>query len=294
MLRSLLFAPGDSEKKMLKASGIRADCVILDLEDSVAESRKPIAREMVRDFLNSKDNSNVAFYVRVNPLDSGLILNDLATVIPAKPDGIVFPKSNGVDDVITVSNYMDILEVEHGIERGSISMLPLISETAVAIFTMGEYVKSPERVSSLTWGAEDLGAAVGASANTLPNKDWTAPYQMTRALCLFAAHAARVQAIDTVMADFKDLSQLKKVCDDARRDGFTGKICIHPAQVDVINGAFSPSDEELSHAQAVVQAFESNPDAGTLQINGKMIDKPHLVLAERVIGLAKQIKAREI
>ena len=292
MLRSLLFAPGDSDKKMLKASTIGADCVILDLEDSVAEARKPLAREMVRDFLKAKTDSSVKFYVRVNPLDSGMILNDLATVIPAAPDGVVFPKSNGLDDVICVSHYMDVLEAEHGIAQSSIAMLPLISETAAAIFTMGQYVDSPKRVSSLTWGAEDLGAAVGASANTLPNKDWTAPYQMTRSLCLFAAHAAQVQAIDTVMADFRDLDQLRVVCDDARRDGFTGKICIHPAQVEVINKAFSPSLEELSHAKAVIEAFKNNPEAGTLQIDGKMIDKPHLVLAERVTALAEQIKSR--
>jgi citrate lyase subunit beta/citryl-CoA lyase len=289
MFRSLLFAPGDSEKKMLKASNVGADCVILDLEDSVVESRKPIAREMVTEFLKRGGNPEVSYFVRINPLDSGKFLQDLAAVVPAGPAGIVFPKSNGVQEALVIGNYIEVLEVEHGLPTDSVRLLPLVSETPTAIFTMGEYKDGPARMMGLTWGAEDLGAAVGASANLQSNKDWTSPYQMTRALCLFAAHAAKVQAIDTVMADFRDLDRLKVVCNEGRRDGFTGKICIHPAQVEVINEAYSPSSEELDHARAVIKAFVENPEAGTLQIEGKMIDKPHLVLAERVLAFAAEL-----
>ncbi|MEX2481527.1 MAG: CoA ester lyase [Gammaproteobacteria bacterium] len=292
MLRSLLFAPGDSDKKMTKASGIGADCVILDLEDSVAAQRKPVARGMVRDFLGGERPPGVALYVRVNPLDSGLILDDLAAVAPAAPDGIVLPKANGPQDLITVGHFLDILEAEHGLPAGAMHILPVATETAAAVFTLGDYACGVPRLSGLTWGAEDLGAAVGASANLDAHKDWTSPYQAVRALCLFGAHAADVQAIDTVMADFRDLERLEVVCNEARRDGFTGKIAIHPAQVEVINAAFSPSAAELEHARAVLALFAENPDAGTLQLDGKMIDRPHIVQAERIVALDELLAAR--
>ena len=281
MLRSLLFAPGDSDKKMAKASGIGADCVILDLEDSVAASRKPIARGMVGDFLRSETNPAVEYYVRVNPFDSGLTLADIAAIVPARPTGIVLPKADGPADLIKVANYIDVLEAEHDIEAGSIKILPVATETAAAVFTLGEYRHGLPRLSGITWGAEDLGAAVGASANLQADKDWTQPYQLVRSLCLFAGHAAGVQAIDTVMADFRDLDRLKVVCNEARRDGFTGKICIHPAQVDVINAAFSPSAEELAHARAVLQAFADNPATGPFPLHVQMINLPPPVQPQR-------------
>ena len=293
MIRSLLFAPGDDEKKMGKASSIGADCVILDLEDSVTETRKPLARDMVSQFLTTVIGSDVEFYVRVNPIDSKFCKQDIAKVLPSQPKGIVLPKANGPEDMGTVANYLDILEAEHGIELDSTKILPVATETAAAVFTLGAYANVTPRLSGLTWGAEDLGAAVGASVNLQPNKNWTTPYQMVRALCLFGAHAADVQAIDTVMADFRDLDQLKKVCDEARQDGFTGKIAIHPAQVPIINEFFSPTIEELQHAKAVLAVFEANPDAGTLQLEGKMIDRPHIVQAARIVKLAAQISARE-
>ncbi len=292
MLRSLLFAPGDSEKKMGKASSIGADCVILDLEDSVAAQRKPVAREMVRDFLRAGPNPAVDFYVRVNPLDSGLILHDLAGVVPAAPKGIVLPKVNGLDDLRRVSHCIDVLEAEHDLPAGSVRIILVATETAAAVFTLGEYRHDPGRIAAMTWGAEDLGAAVGASTNLDANKDWTAPYQVVRAHCLFGAHAAGVQAVDTVMADFRDDARLRVVCDEARRDGFTGKIAIHPAQVPIINEAFTPSADELAHARAVLDAFAANPDAGTLQLDGKMIDRPHQLQAERIVALAEEIARR--
>ena len=291
-LRSLLFAPGDSEKKMAKASESGADCVILDLEDSVAASRKPIARDMVREFLKAGTNPKVEFWVRCNPLDGPYVLEDIAAVAPAAPKGIILPKTNGAEDIVKVSNFLDVLEAEHGITAGSIGILPVATETAAAPFGLGSYNKHTPRLRGLTWGAEDLGAAVGASSNLEANGQWTSPFVLVRALCLFAAHAAGVQAIDTVMADFRDLSGLERVCNEARRDRFTGKIAIHPAQVPVINQAFSPSDAEIAHARAVLDLFAANPDAGTLQLDGKMIDKPHEVQAKRIIAMAERLKAR--
>lgn len=292
MLRSLLFAPGDSDKKMAKAAATGADCVILDLEDSVVAARKPLAREMVRDYLRAGTDPVVEFWVRVNPLDSDMILADLAAVVPARPAGIVLPKANSPAELTTVAHYIDILEAEHGIPGGSVEILPVATETARAVFTLGEYRNDTPRLRGITWGAEDLGAAVGASANREPSGEWTAPYQLTRSLCLFAAYAAAVQAIDTVMADFRDLEGLERVCNAARRDGFTGKIAIHPAQVPVINAAFSPSAAELAHAQAVIDAFAAHPEAGTLNLDGNMIDRPHLTQAERIVALAKRLGAR--
>lgn len=291
-LRSLLFAPGDSDKKMAKASECGADCVILDLEDSVAASRKPIARQMVCEFLKAGTNPKVEFWVRCNPLDSLYVLQDIAAVAPAAPKGIILPKTNSADDLVQVSHFLDVLEAEHGLSAGSIGILPVATETAAAVFGLGSYSRTTPRLRGLTWGAEDLGAAVGASSNLEANGQWTSPYVLVRSLCLFAAHAAGVQAVDTVMADFRDLAGLERVCNDARRDGFTGKIAIHPAQVPVINQAFTPSAAEVAHAEAVLALFAANPDAGTLQMDGKMIDKPHEVQAKRIIAMAERLTAR--
>jgi citrate lyase subunit beta/citryl-CoA lyase len=291
MLRSLLFAPGDSEKKMAKAAGTGADCVILDLEDSVAASRKPTAREMTRDYLRAGTDPAVQFWVRVNPLDSAYVLADLAAVVPAAPAGIILPKADSPADLTRVAHCIDVLEAEHGLPPGAIGILPVATETAAAVFSLGQYGSNTPRLRGMTWGAEDLGAAVGASANTDAHGNWTTPYQLTRALCLFAAYAAGVQAIDTVMADFRDLAGLERICNEARRDGFTGKIAIHPAQVEVINRAFSPAPAELEHARAVIAAFAANPDSGTLNLDGKMIDRPHLTQAERIVALAERLRA---
>ena len=291
-LRSLLFAPGDSDKKMAKAAECGADCVILDIEDSVAASRKPIARDMVRDYLQAGTNPKVEFWVRVNPLDGPYALHDIAAVVPAMPTGIILPKTNNAGDLVQVSHFIDVLEAEHGIAPGSIGIIPVATETAAAVFGLGSYNKSTPRLRGLTWGAEDLGAAVGASSNLEASGQWTSPYVLVRSLCLFAAHASGVQAVDTVMADFRDLVGLERVCNDARRDGFTGKIAIHPAQVPVINQAFTPSDAEVAHAQAVLALFTANPDAGTMQLDGKMIDKPHQVQAERIVAMAARLKGR--
>ena len=289
MSRSWMFVPGDSEKKLAKAADLGADAIILDLEDSVVPSRKALGRAMVAEFLSSAPRGKIRWWVRVNPLDSEYHKLDIAKVAVAAPDGIVHPKPDAPEDVEQVSAYLDILEVEHGLAPGSIGILPIASETPKAVFSLGEYQFVTERVCGLTWGAEDLGAVIGASANLEADGEWTAPFEMTRSLCLLAAYAADVQAIDTVMPDFRDLDGLRRVCDKARRDGFTGKIAIHPAQIAVINAAFTPSSEELAHARAVIDAFAKEPDTGTLSLDGKMIDLPHLKQAERLLALAERL-----
>lgn len=291
MLRSLMFVPGDSEKKLSKAQALGADGVVLDLEDSVVPARKDLARGMTADFLRAHQDAPCEWWVRINPLDGEYVMQDLAAVVPAAPAGVMVPKPDSPLDVERISNFIDILEVEHGLEPGSVGIIPVATETPAAVLNIGDYQYANPRIRALTWGAEDISAAVGATTNVDEAGRWLPPHQVTRSLCLFAAYAANAQAMDTVMADFRDLEGLERVCNEARRDGFTGKMAIHPGQVEVINAAFTPSAEELEHARAVIAAFAENPDAGTLQLDGKMIDRPHLTQAERIVALAEQLGA---
>ncbi|MEM7541620.1 MAG: CoA ester lyase [Pseudomonadota bacterium] len=292
MLRSTLFIPGDSEKKLSKAGTVGADGIIIDLEDSIAENRKPLAREMVREYLTNTDVTNTEFWIRCNPIDDPQTMLDLAAVVPAAPAGIVLPKAEGPEDVIRCSHCLDVLEAEHGVEAGSVGILSVATETAKAVFGLNAYQNvRPERLRGLTWGAEDLGSAVGASSNMTDGGEWTDPYRMVRSLCLFAAYAADTQAVDTVYVNFKDDDGLRRVCNEARRDGFTGKMAIHPAQVAIINEAFTPSAAEVEHAETVVRLFAENPEAGTIGHEGQMLDKPHLTQAERILNLAARVKA---
>ena len=287
ILRSMLFVPGDSEKKLAKGSSVGADALILDLEDAVAASRRPIAREMIHEYLKAADRSRGELWVRINPLDTADALRDVTAVARAKPDGIALPKCNGPEDVLQLSHYLDALEVEHGIAQGSIAICAIATETAAAPFALGRYRGAP-RLRILTWGAEDLAAAIGASSNKDAAGQYTAPYVLARSLCLFGAHAAGVQGLDTVQPDFRNPTKLREECNDGRRDGFLGKIAIHPDQVAVINECFTPSEAEIAHAQAVIDAFKANPDAGALNLDGKMIDMPHLKQAERVMSIARR------
>lgn len=287
VLRSMLFVPGDSEKKMAKGGSIGADALILDLEDSVAASRRPLAREMIHDYLRNAGRAGGELWVRINPLDTADALRDVAAVARARPDGIALPKCNGPEDVVQLSHYLDALEIEHGIPQGSIAICAIATETAAAPFTLGQYKGAP-RLRVLTWGAEDLAAALGASSNKDAAGNYTAPYVLARSLCLFGAHAAGVQGLDTVQPDFRNAAKLREECNDARRDGFLGKIAIHPDQVAVINECFTPSAAEIAHAQAVIDAFAANPGAGTLSLEGKMIDMPHLKQAERLMSIVRR------
>jgi citrate lyase subunit beta/citryl-CoA lyase len=282
-LRSLLFVPADSERKFAKANGIGADALILDLEDSVAPPRKALARDMVKSLLSGPPR-DWAFLVRINPLGSGLTLEDLAAVVRPGLDGILIPKVSGTQDIEQISNYVDALEIAAGVTQGHVKLLVVATETPAAMIGFASYATPNRRLVAMTWGAEDLSAALGALSNKEANGDWTFPYQVARAQCLFAAGAAGVLALDTLYGDFKDQEGLAASCRIARRDGFVGRIAIHPDQVATINACFTPSDADLAHARRVVAAFAAQPDAGTLGIDGKMYDMPHLIAAKRALA----------
>ncbi len=292
-MRSWLFVPGDSEKKLSKAAATGADVVILDLEDSVAESGKQRARELTRGWLDVyrehlTGGKKLGRWVRINALDSPFWREDLLAVLPGAPDGIMLPKSAGPDSVTQLAAELYELEGRNGIPSGSTRILPLVSETAQAAITIPAYITAPlPRLAGLTWGAEDLSAAIGASRKRGPQGEWTDAFRFVRVQTLLTAHAKGVMAIDTLHADFADETGLKNAAEAARSDGFAGMLAIHPAQVPIINAAFTPSEEELSKARAIVAAFEDNPDAGALQIEQRMIDRPHLKLAQRLLGIAQ-------
>ena len=288
-LRSLLFIPGDSEKKLGKADGAGADALILDLEDAVSPANKPRARELIPAFLRDRPRGSRSsqLWVRVNPLDSGMILEDLVAVVAAGPDGLMLPKCEGPADILKLSHYLDALEAQAGIEVGSTRILPVATETAAAPFTLGDYRTAKlDRLLGLTWGAEDLSAAVGASTNLDDSGAWAQTYRMVRSLTLLGAKAAGVEAIDTLYVDFRDEDGLRAASRASRAEGFTGRIAIHPAQVAAINESYMPSREEIDHANRVIAAFASEPGAGTVGLDGKMIDIPHLKQAHGVIAQA--------
>ena len=286
--RAWLFVPGDSEKKLAKAEGLGADALILDLEDAVAAEKRPAARALVREYLAGHRARRSQLWVRINPLGSSDALPDLAGVMPGAPDGIVVPKTNSGADVVRLAHYLSALEAREGIADGATRILPVATETAAAVFSLGSYAGASARLAGLTWGAEDLPAALGASTNRGPDGELAFVYQLARALCLAGAVAAEVQPIDTVYPDFRDSAGLEKTCARARMDGFTGKIAIHPDQVAVIQRAFSPTADEVAHARRVVAAFRANPGVGTVGLDGAMLDKPHLTQAERVLALARE------
>lgn len=291
-LRSLLFVPGDSERKLAKAIESPADALILDLEDAVAPSRTHIARGMVLDYLSSRqDRSQQQLWVRINPLSTPAALLDL-TVIAGAPDGIVLPKVRSAQDVVQLAHYLDALEVRDGVPLGTIRIVPVATETPQALFSLGGYEGCSSRLAGLTWGAEDIAAAIGASTNRGKNGEYDTVYQLARALCLSGAAAANVQPIDTMYGDFSNPEGLEADAKAARQTGFTGKIAIHPNQVEIINRAFSPSDEEVSWSRRVVEVFTSNPGLGTVGLDGKMLDMPHLKQAQRVLQLASRFEAR--
>lgn len=290
-LRSWLFVPGDSDKKLGKALGSGADAVIIDLEDSVGEENKPFARVIAGKWLVAHrqqvaEGRNAARWTRINALDTPHWREDLAAVMPGAPDGIMLPKAAGPEAVQQVAAELYELEQRNRIAPGSTRILPLVSETAASALTIPAYASaSLPRLGGLTWGAEDLSSAIGASRKRGADGEWTDLFRMVRAQTLLAAHACGVPAIDTLHADFKDEAGTRRAAEAARADGFTGMLAIHPAQVPVINQAFAPSAAEIAEAEAVIAAFAANPGAGTLQIDGRMIDRPHLRLAQRLLGI---------
>jgi citrate lyase subunit beta / citryl-CoA lyase len=274
-LRSLLFVPGDRPDRMEKALGLGADALILDLEDAVAPAAKPEARKAVARFVEANPAANL--WVRINPIDGPEAAKDLEAVVGARPDGIVLPKAEGGASVNALAARLTALG------NATAQILAIATETPAAMFQLGSY-GGAKRLAGLTWGAEDLPAAIGASTSREEDGRYTPPYELARSLCLFGAAAAGVAPIETVFPAFRDLEGLKAYAGRARRDGFTGMMAIHPAQVEAINAAFTPSEAEIAHARAVVAAFEANPEAGALSLDGRMIDRPHLVQARRTLA----------
>ena len=289
-IRSFLFIPGDSEKKLSKADGCGADAVILDLEDAVAPDNKTAARQMVADFLAERPKADRAtqFWVRVNPLDTGMVGDDLAAVMAGAPDGIVQPKTDGANCVAQLSAMLDKAESAVGQVGENSPIMPVATETPVAPFKLGEFAEADlSRLYGLTWGAEDLSAALGATGNRGPDGEWLFTYKLVRSLTLMAAHAARVFPIDSLYAEFRDVEGLRAESRQSRAEGFSGRLAIHPAQVEIINECYTPSEEEVAQARRVVEAFAVQPGTGTVGLDGKMFDIPHLKAAERTLAVAK-------
>jgi citrate lyase subunit beta / citryl-CoA lyase len=288
-MRSLLFVPGDDEKKLGKGLGSGADVLLIDLEDSVALSRKTEARKLVDSFLRTAHTApqRPKLFVRINAPTSGLINDDLDGIMGAAPDGVMLPKSQSGDDVALLSAKLAVREAESGLADGQTKIIAIATETAASIFHMGTYAGVSQRLTGLTWGAEDLSADLGAEANRLADGQYTDPYRLARALCIFAAQAADAAAIDTVFTAFRDMDALRAECEAARRDGFVGKMAIHPAQVPVINEVFTPSPATVERARRIVKLFADNPGMGVVGLDGEMLDKPHLKRAERILAAAR-------
>ncbi|HSM54033.1 MAG TPA: CoA ester lyase [Erythrobacter sp.] len=287
-MRSWLFAPGDSERTMAKASESGADIVLLDLEDSVILENKPAARVAVAAFLATRaDRQRV--WVRVNPLSGGETAADLDAIMAAAPGGVFLPKAEGREDVSTLDRMLAEREARHGLTSGSTRIAALVTETPKAMFHCGDYAgdyPGSQRLVAMSWGAEDLSSALGARVQHRPDGSYMPTYELARSLCLLGAVAAGVAPIETVMPEFRDLDALRGRALMVRSQGYRGMLAIHPAQVDVINDAFTPSADDIAHARAVVQAFADNPGAGTVGLNGQMLDRPHLALAERLLAEA--------
>ena len=293
IIRSWLFVPGDSERKLAKGRENPADALILDLEDAVADDRQGGARDMALAYLRENvDRSRQQLWVRVNPLDHHFSLDDLAAVMPGAPDGIVLPKVDEADDINRLAERLSALEAAESLAIGSTKILSVATETAASLLMFHTYLEGvSDRLVALTWGGEDLAAALGASSNRNPlTGDYDYPYLHAKTMCLTTARAIDAQPVGVVFVNYRDLEALKADCERDRQAGFVGKIAIHPAQSEIINAAFTPSDEEVDWARKVVEVFEQNPGLGTVGLDGKMLDMPHLKQARNLLALAEQVK----
>ena len=288
-MRSLLFVPADSPKKLDKGMASGADALIVDLEDSIAPDGKARARDSAAAFLKDVGAAASRPYlvVRINGLQTGLTDADLDAIAPARPDAIMLPKAEGGASVVHADAKLAVREAASGLPDGHIKIFPIATETAAALFLAGTFAGASARLCALTWGAEDLSAELGAETNRDADGHYLDPYRLARALCLAGAAAAGVPAIDTVYIDFRDSDGLRRDCSAARRDGFSAKMAIHPAQVPIINEVFTPTAQAIAQAQAIVDAFAANPGAGTLGIGGVMADQPHLLRAQRTLARAR-------
>jgi citrate lyase subunit beta / citryl-CoA lyase len=289
-MRSFLFIPADDEKKLGKGLATGADALILDLEDAVSASRKAAARALAAQYIadTRPKAGRPRLYVRINALDTDLWQDDIAGVIGAQPDGVFLPKPRSGDDVHRLSLALRHGEEHAGVPLGSTRIVAIATETPIALFQLHTYAESSSRLQALTWGAEDLSAVIGSHANReADGRTWTSPYRLARDLTLFAAAAAGVEAVDTVFVNFRDGEGLRLECEAAARDGFTGKMAIHPGQVATINAVFTPGAEEVARAEEIVRLFADNPGAGALSLRGQMVDRPHLTRAERTLARAR-------
>ena len=288
-MRSLLFVPADGGSKLDKAMASGADGVIIDLEDSIAAESKESARKLALDFLKSAQSrkDRPQLLVRINGLDTGMTDADLDAVVPGKPDAVLLPKAEGGATVIHLDAKLTVREALAGLPEGEIKILAQTVESPAGLFSAGSYRNCSARLIGMTWGPEDLSAELGAEANREIDGTLTEPYRIARAMCLFGAAAAKVPAIETIYVNFRDTDVLRKDTELARRDGFTGRLAIHPAQVPVINEVFTPSTAQIEKAKAIVAAFEAKPGAGTVGIDGKMYDRPHLARAQALLQRVK-------
>ena len=287
-LRSFLFVPADAERKIAKALASPADAVILDLEDSVVAANKAKARQIAAEVLSGPRNAGGPLvFVRVNPAQSGLMEDDIAALAPGRPDGIVQPKCQSGDEAARLGQRLATLERAGGLDAGCIALLVIATETPISLFSMGTYANAGPRLMGLTWGAEDLSAELGATGVRDENDCLTGPYALARSLTILGARAAGVEPIDTIRQDFRDDEALRQECADAARDGFTGKLAIHPAQIGIINSAFTPSPEQIAEARRVVAAFEAAPGLGVVGLDGTMLDRPHLIRAQGLLARAE-------
>lgn len=288
-MRSLLFVPGDSTRKLEKSLGSGADALIVDLEDSVSLDGKATAREITASFLREAKTQpgRPHLFVRVNGLTTGMIDADLDGVMPAGPDGIMLPKAIGGTDIAHLGAKLAVREAEYSLDDGNTGIIAIATENARGVFALGTFAGSSHRLRGIAWGGEDLSADLGSEGNRDEHGRYTEPYRIARTFTLFGAAAAEVDAVDTVYTNFRDMEGLAQECREARRDGFSAKMAIHPAQVPVINEAFGVSPDALARAQAVVDAFAANPGAGVVGVNGEMLDMPHLKRAQRILARAK-------
>jgi len=289
-MRSLLFVPADGGSKLDKAMASGADAVIIDLEDSIAPERKQNARAAALEFLKAQHaaKQRPRLLVRINGLDTGMTDADLAAIVPGRPDAVVFPKAEGGSSVVHLDAKLTAQEALAGLPEGSISILAQSVESAAGLFAAGTFRDVSRRLIGMTWGPEDLSAELGAETNRDSAGHLTEPYRMARSMCLYGAAAAKLPAIETVYVDFRNSDGLRRDTNDARRDGFSGRLAIHPAQVPVINEVFTPSLEQIAKAKAVVAAFAAQPGAGAVGIDGKMFDRPHLLRAQRLLASVGQ------
>ena len=284
-MRSMLFVPGDRPERFAKAEASGADAVIFDLEDAVAAANRPRARVEISNYLKMSDR-HVPLWVRINPIETADALPDVAAVAFARPDGIVLPKARNGDDVRRLDHWLEVLETAHGFDVGSIRVIPLITESASAVLSAASFAPAPARVLGMTWGAEDLAADLGSLGNKDAQGEYEAPYVIASTMCLYAAAAAGVWAIETVDTETRDMAAVERRARASRRAGYVSKLAIHPAQIAAIHAAFTPTAEEVEWARRVLEAFRDSGGKGAIQLDGKLLDRPHIRQAERILAAA--------